>query len=73
MSADDIFQKVIEHFLSMEDVKKQGQSLKRNKKMFVMLSKENYIVKLLEKRVNELITSGEGQPYDPGTGKYMRE
>ncbi|MHA1942582.1 MAG: hypothetical protein ACXAB2_10225 [Candidatus Hodarchaeales archaeon] len=73
MSAEEIFSKVKEYFLTMKDVKKQGQSLKRNKKMFVMLSKGNYVVKLSEKRVKELIASGEGLPYDPGTGKYMKE
>lgn len=41
--------------------------------MFVMLSKGNYVVKLPKERVEELLTSGEGLPYDPGTGKTMKE
>ena len=41
--------------------------------MFAMLNKENFVIKLPEERVNELQVSGEGLPYDPGTGKYMKE
>jgi hypothetical protein len=57
----------------MTDVQKQGESLKTKKKMFAMLNKGNYVLKLPKDRVKELINSGEGQPYDPGTGKFMKE
>ncbi len=73
MSAQEFFSEVKEHFLAMKDVKKQGQSLKCKKKMFVMLSKGNYVVKLPKERVEELLTSGDGLSYDPGTGKTMKE
>ena len=73
MSSEDIWVKVKEHFLKMSDVQKQGESLKTKRKMFVMLSKDNYVVKLPKERVAELLNSGEGQPYDPGNGKIMKE
>ncbi|MHA1945218.1 MAG: hypothetical protein ACXAC6_02655 [Candidatus Hodarchaeales archaeon] len=57
----------------MKDVKKQGNSLKFKKKMFAMLNKENFVLKLPEDRVNELRVSGEGLPYDAGTGKNLKE
>jgi hypothetical protein len=63
----------MDHFLTMKDVKKQGNSLKFKKKMFAMLNKEKFVIKLPEERVKELINSGEGLPYDPGTGKQMKE
>ena len=57
----------------MKDVKTQGNSLKFKKKMFVMLSKGNFVIKLPKERVEILISSKEGLPYDPGTGKQMKE
>ncbi|MFW9824843.1 MAG: hypothetical protein ACFFE4_18020, partial [Candidatus Thorarchaeota archaeon] len=62
-----------EHFLKLENVQKQGESLKTRKKMFVIFAKGNYVVKLPKARVNELIESGKGQPYDPGNGRIMKE
>ena len=73
MTSEDFWSKVKVHFLKMSDVQKQGESLKTRKKMFAMFSKGNYVVKLPKERVEELISSAEGQPYDPGTGKFMKE
>ena len=73
MSAEEIWLKVKEHFLKMSSVEKQGESLKISRKMFAMLSKGNYVLKLPKERVQELINSGEGLPYDPGNGKIMKE
>lgn len=41
--------------------------------MFAFWSKGNLILKLPEKRVDELVTSGEGTRYDPGRGKVQKE
>ena len=41
--------------------------------MFAMFNKGNYVVKLPKKRVHDLISSGEGKPYDPGNGRIMKE
>jgi hypothetical protein len=73
MKAEEIWSNVKEHFLKMPEVQKQGESLKIRKKMFAMLSKGNYVVKLPKERVNELLNTGEGLPYDPGNGKIMKE
>ncbi|MGB5909789.1 MAG: hypothetical protein WBH31_01210 [Promethearchaeia archaeon] len=73
MTSEEIWSKVKSHFLKMSDVQKQGESLKTSKKMFVMLSKGKYVAKLPKERVEELINSGEGLPYDPGNGRIMKE
>ena len=41
--------------------------------MFAIFIKGNYVVKLPKERVEELICSGDGLPYDPGNGKIMKE
>jgi hypothetical protein len=73
MTAEEFWSKVKEHFLKMSDVQKQGESLKAMKKMFAMFNKGNYVVKLPKERVEDLISSGDGLPYDPGNGKIMKE
>lgn len=73
MTLEEIWSKVKDHFLKMNDVQKQGESLKTRKKMFVMFNKGNYVVKLPNERVEELISSGDGLHYDPGNGKIMKE
>ena len=73
MTAEKSWSKVKEYYLKMSGVQEQGESLKISKKMFAMLSKGNYVVKLPKERVAELIASGEGLPYDPGNGKFMKE
>ena len=73
MTAEESWSKVKEHYLKMSGVQKQGESLKICRKMFAMLSKGNYVVKLPKERVRDLLSSGEGLPYDPGNGKIMKE
>lgn len=58
MSAIDEFSKLMDHFLKMKEVKKQGNSLKFKTKMFAMLNKERFVVKLPEDRVKSLIARG---------------
>ena len=41
--------------------------------MFSFSSKDNLILKLPEKRMDELVSSGEGIRYDPGRGKVQKE
>ena len=73
MTAENIWSNLKEHFLKLDEIQKQGESLKIRKKMFAMLSKGNYVVKLPKERVAGLLSSGEGLPYDPGNGKIMKE
>ena len=73
MTSEESWSKVKVHFLKIGDAQKQGESLKIRKKMFVMFSKGNYVVKLPKGRVEELINSGEGLAYDPGNGRIMKE
>ena len=73
MTSEENWSKVKEHFLKLSEVQKQGEALKIRKKMFAMLSKGNFVVKLPKNRVSEMLDSGEGLPYDPGNGKIMKE
>ena len=60
------------HFAGIDGVVvnagKGSQGIKFGKKMFVMFFKGDLLVKLPPDRVSELIRSGEGLAYDPGTG-----
>ena len=85
MVSEDPFAKVKEHFAKIEDVEVSGpkgaQGIKYNRKMFVMFYKGKpkeskhggIIVQLSPNRVTELIENGEVDPYDPGTGKAMKD
>jgi hypothetical protein len=49
-------------------------ALKVNGKIFAMISsKREFVVKLSEERVNELVTAGKGSRFDPGRGRVMKE
>ena len=73
MSDEDLWNNLKNQFLKQSGVKKQGESLKINKKMFAQFSKGNFIIKLPKERVTELKDQGIGQDYDPGNGKIMKE
>lgn len=49
-------------------------ALKVNGKIFAMISsKGEFVVKLSEERVNELVAGGKGSRFDPGRGRVMKE
>ena len=73
MTVEETWSNVKEQFLKMPEVQKQGESLKIWKKMFAMLNKGRFVVKLPKERVEKLLNSGNGLPYDPGNGKIMKE
>ena len=48
-------------------------SLKTNGKIFAMLVKDRLVVKLVRRRVDALVASGDGERFDPGHGRLMKE
>jgi hypothetical protein len=58
MSAEEQWLKIKEELMKLDDVQKQGESLKIKKKMFAFPNKENIVVKLPKERVEELLNSG---------------
>ena len=49
-----------------------AQGIKKGKKMFAMFFKGDLLLTLPPERVEALIAAGRGLPYDPGTGKVMK-
>lgn len=47
--------------------------LKVNGKVFAMVVKGKLVVKLPKERVDDLVSSGSGEYFDPGHGKLMKE
>ena len=50
-----------------------SSALKVDNKIFAMLVKDWLVVKLPQHRVDALVTIGDGERYDPGGGRLMRE
>ena len=48
-------------------------SLKASGKIFAMLVNGRLVVKLDRRRVDELVASGDGERFDPGHGRLMKE
>ncbi|MEV4557383.1 hypothetical protein AB0K51_10350 [Kitasatospora sp. NPDC049285] len=48
-------------------------ALKVGGKIFAMLAHGRLVVKLPRARVDELVAAGEGERFDPGHGRLMRE
>ncbi len=60
--------------LESQSTKRFGSSgLRVDDKIFAMLSKNRLVVKLPRQRVAQLVSSGDGDEYDPGHGRLMKE
>lgn len=77
MNEKDIYIELKTHFSNDPQVVvnegRGAQGIKHNGKMFAMFYKGDLVIKLSPKRIKELIGSGEGTPFDPGTGKPMKD
>jgi TfoX/Sxy family transcriptional regulator of competence genes len=78
--AEALFQRLVARFSDDPSVtppsagKGFGASgLKVDGKIFAMLSRGELVVKLPRQRVDELVDSGTGRPFDPGHGRVMKE
>ena len=50
-----------------------SNALKIHNKIFAMLVSDRFVVKLAQGRVDALVASGEGERFDPGHGRLMKE
>lgn len=83
ITPEECYATIVEEFLNYPDVtppsdvpqsKKFGSSgLKIHNKIFAMLVKGKLVVKLPKYRVDALIASGHGEPFESGHGRVMKE
>ncbi len=75
---DEQYAALVETFLSEPGVTQSGRgfgssALKIDGKIFAMLTKGALVVKLPRERVDALVKAGEGERFDPGHGRLMKE
>lgn len=77
MKRKEIYKELTDHFANDNKIAvnsgKGAQGIKYNKKMFIMFYKGDLVIKLPPERIKQLINSEEGLPFDPGTGKPMKD
>ena len=79
MTPDERYAKVVEIYQRRRGVTRSGRgfgasALKINGKMFATLSaRGEFVVKLPEGRVEQLVKSGDAEPFNPSRGRQMRE
>ena len=71
------FQAVVDAFAAERDVT-QGKmmssyGLKVRGKIFAMFGKGRFVVKLPKIRVDQIVSEGNGERFDPGHGRVMKE
>lgn len=75
--AEELFGSVAETFLGDPGITGArmfgAQGLKIGGKVFAMLANGKLVVKLPKERVDALIAAGDGEPFDPGHGRLMKE
>jgi hypothetical protein len=79
MTPGERYSEVVRALLGQAEVIQEGRgfgssALKMRGSIFAMLSsKDTFVVKLPRRRVDELVATGEGERYDPGHGRLMKE
>ena len=77
MNDEDPYAELKIYFSSDKDVVvnagRGAQGIKYRNKMFIMFYKGDLVVKLAPDRIIELINENIGEPFDPGTGKPMKD
>jgi TfoX N-terminal domain len=69
---------VLEAFADDRDVSRRRMfssenAFSVNGKIFAMLSRGTFVVKLPKERVDDLVEAGKGKRFDPGNGRLMKE
>lgn len=78
-TAEDRYAEVVNTFLGQPGVSQEGKgfgssAIRVQGSIFAMLSSAGaFVVKLPRQRVDELIASGDGDRFDPGHGRLMKE
>jgi len=77
-SPRELYSKLVEILLSHPEVSQSkksgfGSGLRVNGKIFAMLSKGKLVVRLPDQRMNEIIASGNGEPYTQGQNRPTKE
>lgn len=74
------FARVVDAFAKARDVTRETRkgfgsgALKVNGKIFAMMASQGeFVVKLPRARVDELIEAGDGERWEPGPGRVMKE
>ncbi len=77
VNIDPSFVPVVETFANDRHVSRgkmmSSYGLKVNGKIFAMFGRGQFVTKLPKKRVDELVSAGHGERFDPGHGRLMKE
>ena len=84
ISPEERYEQLVAQFAELDGVTVPGDepgregkfgaaALKVGGKIFAMLAQSRLVVKLPRARVDELVDAGEGERFDPGHGRVMRE
>src|SRR5215475_12016029 len=79
MTPEERYAGLVRDFIAQQGVTQEGKgfgssALKVGGSIFALLSSRGqFVVKLPRRRVDELIASGDGDRFDPGHGRLMKE
>jgi hypothetical protein len=79
MTPEERYAELVRAFLGRPEVSQEGRgfgssALKVRGRIFAMLSSRGeFVVKLPRQRVDQLVAAGEGDRYDTGRGRAMKE